>query len=261
MGARGREYVVREADRSIALARYRTLIDESRRGVKILQVTPYFAPAWAYGGPPRVMARLRGRPRRARASTSMSSRPTFSTSTRGARPRHRDARRGPRAPLPERRRTRSPGARRNTFREGCSLRFWRRRPLRRRSTSRTRAPTSPRRPTSRSSSSRRPLVRLCVRFAAPLVGPPWRGQGRLRPRPRPPDAATLNAAARTDVARGGALRGARGPRRGDPIRPAPAAAGAGRDARCLPCAAGGRRRHAPAPLPRPDQPAARASTG
>ena len=24
--------------------------------MKILQVTPYFAPAWAYGGPPRVMA-------------------------------------------------------------------------------------------------------------------------------------------------------------------------------------------------------------
>jgi glycosyltransferase involved in cell wall biosynthesis len=27
LGARGREYVVREADRSVALARYRTLID------------------------------------------------------------------------------------------------------------------------------------------------------------------------------------------------------------------------------------------
>ena len=23
--------------------------------MRILQVTPYFAPAWAYGGPPRVM--------------------------------------------------------------------------------------------------------------------------------------------------------------------------------------------------------------
>ena len=54
--------------------------------MKILQVTPYFAPAWAYGGPPRVMSDFASRPRRARARRSTCSRPTSSTST-SERPR------------------------------------------------------------------------------------------------------------------------------------------------------------------------------
>ena len=58
MGAAGRDYVVRNADRLLALGRYREVV----RGLlaaprsRILQVTPYYAPAWAYGGPPRVMS-------------------------------------------------------------------------------------------------------------------------------------------------------------------------------------------------------------
>ena len=102
--ARGREYVEREADRSVALARYReVLIDrlvqpghvrEDPAGHAVLRT------CWAYGGPPRVMSDYAARPRRARARRRRlhDGRPGRARASVSA---VRGARRRARAPVPE----------------------------------------------------------------------------------------------------------------------------------------------------------------